>query len=227
MLGILGGMGPAATVDFLGKFVALTPASCDQEHLPVLVNIAPQIPDRSAAILGHGPSPLPALQRALQKLVAGGARVVAIPCNSSHHWHEALQANCPVPILHIANAVAEAVEQQMDPHPVMILATRGTLQSGFYQRKLDSQHQSWCLPEPDEQSKVDLVIARVKAGAAPEAGRILDALWERWSGRTGRLILACTELPIAAATLGASPFKLFDSNHELARHCIDYCLAHC
>jgi hypothetical protein len=74
MLGVLGGMGPAATVDFLDKFVALTPAIRDQEHLPVLVNFAPQIPDRSAAILGNGPSPLPAMQRALHLLVAGGVR---------------------------------------------------------------------------------------------------------------------------------------------------------
>jgi len=225
MLGVLGGMGPAATVDFLDKFVALTPAIRDQEHLPVLVNFAPQIPDRSAAILGNGPSPLPAMQRALHILVAGGVRAIAIPCNTSHHWHEELQAGCPVPILHIADAVAQAVSQQTDLYPVMILATRGTLQSGFYQRRLDSQHQPWCLPKPDEQIEVDRVIALVKAGGAPEASKILEALWERWSGRTGRLIFACTELPIAAATLGTSPFKLFDSNHELAHHCIDFCLA--
>ncbi|HJV03539.1 MAG TPA: amino acid racemase [Burkholderiaceae bacterium] len=223
MLGVLGGMGPAATVDFLAKFVALTPAQRDQEHLPVLTTMAPHIPDRSSAILGQGPSPLPVLLRELDKLVAGGASAIAIPCNACHHWYEALQAACPVPILHIATATMAALEP--GPDPVVILATRGTLHSGFYQRQLHSAGHAWGVPDEAGQQQVDRVIALVKAGAVEEAGRVLATLWQPWASQAGQLILACTEIPLAAAALPVSALRLVDSTHELARYSVAHCLA--
>jgi aspartate racemase len=223
MLGVLGGMGPAATADFLLKFVALTPAHRDQEHLPVLAAIAPHIPDRSSAILGQGPSPMPALVRELDRLVAGGASAIAIPCNACHHWYEELQAVCPVPILHMATATVMTLDR--DHGPVWILATRGTLHSGFYQRQLQATDHAWRIPDETEQQQVDRVIALVKAGATREAGSVLDALWQSWTGRAGQLILACTEIPIAAAVLPPPPFRLVDSTQELARYCVAHYLA--
>lgn len=223
MLGVLGGMGPAATVDFLAKFVAATPACRDQDHVRVLALFAPQIPDRSAAILGHGPSPLPDLQRELGRLVAAGVRAVAIPCNASHHWHEPMQAGCPVPILHIATATI--AELGAIDHPVMILATRGTLRSGFYQRQLTKAGHDWRVPDEAGQLAVDQIIAHVKGGAMAEAARVLSALWQPWHGRVDALILACTELPLAAALLPAPPFRLVDSTQALARYSLDFCRA--
>jgi len=96
MLGVLGGMGPMATVDFLKKLVEATPAARDQDHLGVMVAQAPGIPDRTGAILGEGPDPLPAMTIALRRLEAAGATRIAIPCNTAHHWHGALQALTPV-----------------------------------------------------------------------------------------------------------------------------------
>lgn len=223
MLGVLGGMGPAATADFLSKFVALTPAHRDQEHLPVLATIAPQIPDRSSAILGEGPSPMPALVRELDRLIAGGASAIAIPCNACHHWYEELQAVCPVPILHMATATVTTLAR--DRGPVWILATRGTLHSGFYQRQLQAAGHVWRMPDEAEQQQVDRVIALVKAGTVLEAGRVLEALWHSWTDQAGQLILACTEIPIAAAVLPPAPFSLVDSTQELARYCVTHYLA--
>lgn len=222
MLGVLGGMGPAATVDFLAKIVALTPAQVDQEHLPILVNIAPYIPDRSAAILGHGPSPVPEMIRELHRLTAGGAHVIAIPCNSSHHWHAALQAECAVPILHIATVTIAALDRVSDP--VLILATRGTLQSGFYQRQIAGAGHVWCIPSGVQQQVVDRVIAWVKAGSVQEAAAELATLWPHWEGGIGAAILGCTEIPLAAAALPPAPFQLIDSTQALARHCVTHCL---
>lgn len=218
MLGVLGGMGPGATVDFLAKLVALTPARRDQEHLPVLAGFLPQVPDRTAAILGRGPSPLPMLRRHLALLVRGGARAIAIPCNSSHHWYEDLQSDCQVPILHIAQATVAALGPERGP--VLLLATRGTVRSGFYQRQLAARGLECRVPDEADQECLDRLIARVKEGDVPGAATFLESLWQRQSGRVGSVIMACTEIPLAAALLEPPPFALFDSSLELARACV-------
>src|SRR5215203_211437 len=83
MLGVLGGMGPMATVDFMGKVVQNTPATCDQEHIQMVVCSAANIPDRTAAILGQGADPFPAMRSTLRRLEAAGATCIAIPCNTA------------------------------------------------------------------------------------------------------------------------------------------------
>jgi aspartate racemase len=227
MLGVLGGMGPAATADFLAKLVALTPAGRDQEHIPVLVSCRPQVPDRSTAILGGGPSPLPALRERLGQLVAWGAGAVAIPCNSSHHWYELLQADCPVPILHIADAALAAFPGPAPGvGPVAVLATRGTLRSGFYQRKLVLAGHAPLRPDEALQVQVDAVIAAVKAADPARAGAGLARVWEGLAlAGAGAALLACTELPLAAAHLPAPPYPVVDTTLELARAAVSYALA--
>src|SRR4051812_8597528 len=106
MLGVLGGIGPMATVDFMSKVVQNTPAARDQDHIPMVVCSAVDIPDRTAAILGEGADPFPAMRDALRRLEAVGARCIAIPCNTAHHWHAALQAETSARILHIVDVVA-------------------------------------------------------------------------------------------------------------------------
>jgi len=227
MLGILGGMGPAATVDFLAKLVRLTPARCDQEHIPLLLDALPQTPDRSAAILGPGPSPLPFLLAGLERLVAGGARVVVIPCNSSHHWFECLQKASAVPILHIADAsIAALAGLPAGAGPVVILATRGTLHSGFYQRRLEAAGYPWRIPEGDLQAELDAAIRGVKEGAPALAASALAGAWRDLAqAGAGAALLACTELPVAAAFLAPPAFTVLDSNLELARASVAHVLA--
>ena len=111
MLGVIGGMGPLASADFFRKLIDATPAACDDEHIPVLIHSVPQLPSRPAAILRGGASPLPALMKARDRLVAAGATMLAMPCNTAHHWHAELAANS-VPFPHIADAVAV----ELPPH---------------------------------------------------------------------------------------------------------------
>ena len=168
MLGILGGMGPSATADFFTKLVAMTPAGCDQEHVPLLLSCLPQTPDRSAAILGTGPSPLPYLLLGLRRLIDAGALAIVVPCNSCHHWFDELQAASPAPILHIADAAIAALPE--DSRPVALLATRGALQSGFYQRRLEARARTWWRPDPDSgQKAVDDAIAALPEDSRPVA----------------------------------------------------------
>ena len=92
VLGILGGMGPAATADLYAKIVALTDAASDGEHIRTIIDSNVNIPDRTAAILSGGESPLEEMESALDNLACSGAEVIIIPCNTAHYFLPALKA---------------------------------------------------------------------------------------------------------------------------------------
>ena len=107
-VGVLGGMGALATVDFLNKLVLATPAACDQEHIPLLVRFCPEVPDRADALLGCGPSPVSALVAAALSIEQDGAQCLVIPCNTAHAWYDDISNSITIPILHIVDAALEA-----------------------------------------------------------------------------------------------------------------------
>jgi aspartate racemase len=225
MLGILGGMGPAATADFMNKLIQLTPATCDQEHIPMLITNLPQTPDRSENILGAGSDPLPMLLKGIAMLNAAGVGAIAIPCNSSHHWYEQLSAASTAPILHIVRATVPAIP--IGTKVVAVLATRGALKSGIYQRELDAAGFDYVLPDAgEEQAEVDATIRSIKAGQNTEGGahlqRSLNAMQRRGASAA---IMACTEISIAARHITTPTLCLVDTNLELARTCVQYALA--
>ena len=199
LLGILGGMGPLATVDFLGKLTRLTPAKCDQEHLPWVTFSQPGIPDRSTAIRFGGHAPVPFLTKGVAWLAAQGAQLIAIPCNTSHYWYAQMQAASSTPILHIADATIEEMQLRTEPAGlVAVLATRGTMQAGIYSIRLQDRGFDVVTIHEAEQLVVDQIIKDVKAG---EVGTARDAMRGVLLSLAGRgvqtAILGCTELPIA------------------------------
>lgn len=225
MLGILGGMGPAATTDFMHKVIRLTPANCDQEHLPMIVYGVPQIPDRSAAILGAGADPLPQLLAGIDFLNHAGARLIAIPCNSAHHWYYQLSAKSPAPILHIGRVTATSIASPTGPG-VMVLGTRGTVSSGFYQREFIRRGIE-CIPvNADIQQKVDGCIGQVKAGALEDGARSLRAaVLAATSTSASTVVLGCTELSVASEIAGPMALNVVDSSVELAGAVVRFGLA--
>ncbi|MEE7493599.1 aspartate/glutamate racemase family protein [Methylobacterium oryzae] len=231
MLGVLGGMGPMATVDFLAKLVRATPAGRDQDHIPTLVCSAVDIPDRAAAILGTGPDPLPAMRAALARLEAGGATRIAIPCNTAHHWHAALQAGTGLPILHIVDAVAETLAET--PAGFMagtgtggrigLLATDGTLRAGLYRERLGRRGLACVGPDPEGQAAVAAAIRLVKAHRVAEARPLLEAQVRALAAAgCDRVVMACTEIPLALSGSAASGL-LVDATEALARACVAAC----
>src|SRR5512135_475946 len=173
MLGVIGGTGPLATADFFRKLIDATPARDDDEHIPVLIHSVPQIPSRPAAILRGGPSPLPALLQARDRLLAAGATLLAMPCNTAHHWYDGLVDSCPVPFIHIVDAVAELLPA--DARELGIVATRATLQARVFERRLAGRGIE--LAAPDEATydrAVQPAIEAVKRGAPAEGGRLLE-----------------------------------------------------
>lgn len=219
LLGILGGMGPLATVDFLGKLTGLTSATCDQDHLPWITVSQPGMPDRSRAIEQGDDAPLAYLRQGVAWLAEQGVQLIAIPCSTSHYWFELMQAACPVPILHIADASVEELRLQSVPAGcrVAVLATRGTVASGIYHQRLSAA--GFDVPAQDDarQREVDLVIADVKAGRLGCARERMQHLQQTLTTSGAQaVVLACTELPLAQdAQPGRVP--VIDASLALAR----------
>jgi aspartate racemase len=222
-LGILGGMGPLATVDFFAKLVAVTPAARDEDHIPVVIASLPDIPPRVPAIVGNGASPVPALLDARDRLLAAGATLLAMPCNGAHHWFDEL-AQCRAPMLHIADAALASLRAQVDaPARIGLVATRGTLLSGFYQRRLEAAGYAALEPSDEELAQtIGPAVAAVKAGEVASGGvafqRAARALAERGAHA---VILACTEVPPALAAAGPpAGIVCIDATDALARACV-------
>jgi len=167
MLGILGGMGPLATVDLMHKIIALTPAAADQQHIPLIVYSDGRIPDLRAAILDPlQPSPLPKMIEGIKLLEQAGAQCIVIACNTAHHWSSSLAATASVPIIDIAQAVCISLRRQcQQASRVGILATYATLVSGFYQRAIQGAGFSYIqLSKNETYDYIERSIALVKQG---------------------------------------------------------------
>lgn len=213
-LGVLGGMGPLATVDFLKKLVAATPAERDQDHIPVVVYSVPQVPDRVAPIVrGEGESPLPAMIEGVHTLEVAGASCIVIPCVTAHHWYDELCQAATVPIIHIADATCAALQEQGARANVGLLATAATLRSGFFQRRLEAAGMQPVLPADELMYELVLPsIACVKRHDMVTARRLAsEAVARLLTQELEAVVLGCSELP--AALEGSAP--------ALTAHCVD------
>jgi len=223
LIGVLGGMGPLATVDFMDKMVRLTPATCDQEHLPMLVANLPHIPDRSRAILEGGDEPLAGMLAGIDLLSRNEVGLIVMPCNSAHHWYPQLQARSAAPMLSIVEAGVAAVPKTT--RRVAILATRGTLASGFYQGALTARDFEPVVPDEATQQRIDGCIEATKAGDLDGATVQLSAALAMLIAQGVQVaVMGCTEVPLAAQQLSVPAVTLIDSSLELARATVAYAI---
>ena len=199
-LGVLGGMGPAASAAFMGRLTALTPAECDQEHIPALVFNDPRIPDRSSAWLAGDDRPFEYMRDALSLLSNAGVERIVIPCNTAHFWYDKLAAAVACPIIHIVDAVIEDLQERgFTSGRVGLMGTAATLTSGLYEQRLRAHGYECILPTTEElQSLCIPAIVAVKANhpdlAFEPAAACVRALQARGADI---VVLGCTELPLA------------------------------
>jgi aspartate racemase len=221
LIGILGGMGPAATIDFMAKVLMLTPARTDQDHVPLLVHDVPQIPDRSAAIMAGSDAPFLPMVAGIMQLERAGAEFIAIPCNTAHFWHDRLASACRVPLLHIADAVTGMVMEMEPPVGALaLMATRGTVDAGLYQARFAAGPIRLMLPDTAVQDLISQSIAATKAGQRDVAQDLAEAAGQRLlDDGAERLLLACTELPLALSASTLLPLCI-DPTEALARACV-------
>jgi len=225
VLGVLGGMGPLASAEFMRRLTLLTPATRDQDHVPAVLWSDPRVPDRSAARLGGGEDPLPALLRGIRGLEAAGCGAIAIPCNTAHGWFDAMQAATRLPILHIVDAAAAELARLGVPSGrIGVMGTAGTLAMRLYQHRLEARGYECLMPTPEEmQALVSPAIAEVKANRVTEAYQPLADAAQNLAARGARaVVLGCTEIPLGIAAGPALPFPVCDTIDALARASITW-----
>lgn len=221
VIGILGGMGPMATADLFTKIIQNTPASCDQEHIRIIIDNHPQIPSRADAILRGAESPLPRLIESAKILENAGATFIIMPCNTAHFWHEQIQAAVKIPLLHIIhNAAAEIKTSHFDlSGKIMLLATDGTVKTKMYQDAFAAQGVELLIPEESDQAIVDWAINQVKAGQIGQHDQFSQLLDRYASKGVKAFIGGCTEVPLLFPYL-TGDYQTFDSTLLLAKAAI-------
>ncbi|WP_199883852.1 cysteate racemase [Anaerosinus massiliensis] len=197
-IGIIGGMGPMATVDLFSKITRLTKAKSDQEHIHILVDSNTSIPDRTKAILENGEDPVPEMVRSALNLEAMGADVLLMSCNTAHYFYDRIKKFTHVTMLNMIQETAQEVKRR-NIRCVGLLATEGTCRTGIYDQAFSAQGIQVVKPEGIfEQHIMDLIYDGVKAGRAdyPLDGvnKVLTELKKRGAEV---FILGCTELPLA------------------------------
>ena len=222
-IGVLGGMGPLASAEFMVKLVQATPAQRDQDHFPTTLDSSPQIPDRPSSIDGRGPDPFPAMIEVIRGLESAGCALITMPCNTVHYWYDRLAVQTKLPIVHIADAVAVRLKELApNARRVGILGGQVTCKLGIYSQRLGDSWQ-WVYPSDETMhARVLPAIAAVKAGDL-NTGRalFLVAIRELLDQELDAVVFACTEIPLV---LGQSdvPIPIIDSTEALARHTVAF-----
>lgn len=219
-LGILGGMGPAATAEFLRLLAANAPAACDQEHPVLYVLSDPQIPDRTAAVTGTGADPTPRLRKGLMTVSDWGADYLAVPCNTAHIFIDRFRDELPVPLIHIVEVTVEACKK-MSPSGAWLLATEATCKTGLYQRYAEKINYSFRSVSKDTQAEVTQALTFVKAGQMSAAGELMRRIAEElWEIENIGIATACTELPLAYDASGLPAERSVSSLGALSEACL-------
>lgn len=226
-IGIIGGMGPEATLDLFRKIIAFTPASKDQEHIHVIIDSYAQIPDRTASILHGGEDPSPYLKKSAQLLEKAGADVLIMPCNTAHHFAKAFTGEVKIPFLSIVDAaIAELKVIAPNAKTVLPIATVGTKAAKVYENSLLAAGYTVCeLPENLSANVMSAIYDGVKKGRTEE----LLPLFQQTLDEIGKIIqpdvmiAACTEIPILMES-AKTMIPMVDATSALARAAVNFAL---
>jgi aspartate racemase len=199
-IGIIGGMGPLATVDLFKKIVQLTNAKRDQDHIHVIIDSNPETPDRTEFILANGENPEPYLLRSALRLEFCGADVLIMACNTAHYFIDNLRRHVHIPFLSMIEETAKEIKKGTPPvQSVGLLATSGTCQAGVYDKVFEQYGINLLKPTPNLQDLVMRLIYYIKSDGSstydPSEIRIVLESLKQAGAET--YILGCTELPVA------------------------------
>jgi len=218
LVGVLGGMGPEATVDFMSKVIALTPGADDQDHVRLLVDQNPHVPNRQEALLRGGESPGPVLADMAFRLETGGCDFLVMPCNTAHAFQEDIRSAVNIPFVSIVDATLDAA---LGATCVGIMATTACVQANVYQPALESRGMRYLLPDDDEIDELTRLSFEIKSGNKTDEIKaavrgFAEALIDQGADA---IISGCTEYPLV---LGACDLAvpLLSSTDELAKRTI-------
>lgn len=222
-IGILGGMGPQATVDAMNKIIKNTPAHSDQEHIPVITVSIPDIPDRTKSIINHDDKPLMKMAEYLKILESANVGCIIIPCNTAHFWFDQLQQQTQTKMISIVEATVEFILKN-NVQKICILATSATINTELYQKKFTAHQIEFTLPVPDIQQLVMHSIYLYKSGDIKESKDIMREVINLYDfDPTRKFLLACTEIPLILEDLiNERPDLFIDATDVLIRNAIEW-----
>ncbi len=198
-LGILGGMGPAASAEFVLRLVKQTPANKDQDHIPFVLWSDPTVPDRSTSMRNGDDKPVPYLLDGIRGLKAAGCNLIVIPCNTAHFWFHKF-SNLNVEIIHIVDSVADALRNvNIIDSKIGVIGTQATIELGLYQYRLNKLGWNCIVPSKEEmntlvQPAIDLIKANQIEAAHPMLIKIICSLIDKGAKA---VVLGCTEIPLS------------------------------
>lgn len=209
-IGIIGGMGPLATVDLYSKIIAETGASSDRDNIHVIIDSNTEIPDRTQAIFEGSNAPLYEIVRSAIKLECMDADFLLIPCNTAHYFYDQMMPFVRIPTLHMIRETMSEM-QRLGIKCAGLLATDGTCSTGVYDRVFQESNIKLLKPDPDGQKAVmNIIYDGIKAGKTSCDTTKLTAAMDRMTAQGAQtFILGCTELPLA--------FQMY----RIERDCID------
>ena len=222
-LGILGGLGPMSSVYFYELLTAHTKAECDQDHLNILLSSRADTPDRTDFILGRSQNdPIYTMMSEVNKLIGAGAEIVAIPCNTAHHFYEKISCSASVPVINIIKQTARYC-RHLGVKRVGVLATEGTVASGAYKNILTAMGIEYFTCDEEDQAIIsDIIYDKIKKGTPPNIGLFLRVVDKLKAQGCEKMILGCTELSLLKRN-----YKLgndfIDSMEVLAASAIKLC----
>ena len=219
-LGVLGGMGPAASAEFMRLIAVKAPAEKDQEHPRVILYSNPTTPDRTAFILGKGPDPEPYLVYGLNSLCDWGADVLAVTCNTAHYYIDGFRDQIRKPIVHIIDeTIRESRERSAEG--AWLLATSGTMKAGIYQKHAEQSGYTFFVPSEELQPDIHYMTDLVKAGKYEEAGKLCKKICKKlWKEKRVPIVAGCTEIPIAYDWSGLDSSMCVSSLEALVDGCL-------
>ena len=226
VLGILGGLGPLATVYFADLVIRLTDAASDQDHIPMLISNNPLIPDRTGYILDNSkPNPLPPMIGDAKKLEAMGADFIAIPCNTAHYFYDEIQHSVAIPVVNMVEEAVRHTAHCVDRvKKVGVLATSGTIAVGIYERMLARFGLEYAAPaESDQTALMDIIYKQVKAGRKADTEAFFGIVSRMKDAGCDAVILACTELSVVYRDSGAPRNDTVDALEVLALKSVELC----
>lgn len=222
-IGIIGGMGPLATVDLFHKIVMLTEANSDNDHIHILIDNYTAIPDRTSYILGHGEDPKKFLIESALKLEVMGADVIIMACNTAHYFYDEIEKYIHVPFINMIEEVAKKIKK-INPkiRKVGLLATEGTCITEIYDKVLNKYDIEVIKPDYTNQNIISNLIYSIKNGRKEYNLDDINSVLSFFRLQNiDTVILGCTELPLAFETLNIKG-KYIDPTKILAQSAIEF-----
>lgn len=224
LLGILGGMGPEASVYFYQQIIKKTPVTCDQDHIPTLTYQATFLPDRVKMIQQNRvPEFLEQLKKTLALLYESKITALAVPCNTVHYFLNQIRAEIPVPFFHLIESCMDDLEKK-EIDKAILLSTQGTIDTRLYHDEAAKKNIKIITPSKQDQCVISDAIQQIKGGAEAKSmsESLLLLIRNLAKNQTNNIILGCTELPLIFDGESADDLVLIDPMQCLVKEIIAY-----